>query len=325
MNEGSEQSPSLREALSAAFDEAATRTEGEATSQVEIEAKPGPGAEAGQSTQVEAAALIDPPAHWSDEHKETFKTLPPQGQKFILDRHKGMESDYTRKTTELAEQRKAYDRYAAIDKVFEPLRPKLQAAGLDEVTAVQRILAAQQYLESNPKEAITHFAKQYGVQLGDAGSNQFVDPDLQKVNQELAQLKSTLAQREQAEKEAQQRQLLDQIESFKSTVDESGQAKYPHFRKLRGTMAGLLHTREAKDLADAYDRAAWAHPEVRTEILARQQADAEAKAKAAAAEKVRDAQGRFLPNGKGIPKPEPQAKKSLRDELDAQLTAAGYK
>jgi hypothetical protein len=90
-------------------------------------------------------------------------------------------------------------------------------------------------------------------------------------------------------------------------------------------MAGLLHAGEAKDLADAYDRAAWAHPEVRAEILERQRAESEAKAKAAAAEKVRDAQGRFLPNGKGIPKPEPTAKKTLREELSAHLEAAGYK
>ena len=322
MSEGNEESSSLRDTLGAAYD-AATK-EGEATEQVVPEAKPEQTtAETNQASEVAAETPIDAPVHWSDEHKETFKGLPRQAQQFVLDRHRSMESDYTRKTTELSERSKQYDRYASFDKLFEPYRPRLQAMGLDESGAIQRLLNAQSMLERDPKSALAQLAKQYGVEFGEAGSNQFADPDLQRVSQELAQLKMSIAQREQAEQQTRQGQLLGEIEAFKSSKDETGNPKYPHFDKLRPAIAGLLHAGDAKDLADAYDRAAWAHPEVRTEILERQRkTEAEATAKAAA-EKARDAQGRFLPNGKGIPKTEAPAKESLRQELDRRLKEAG--
>jgi len=325
MSEGNEQSSSLRDALAEAYDKAAASTDdGKATSQDEVEAKPAHEGDSIQSTAVEAETPIDPPAHWSDEHKETFKGAPPGLQKFLLDRHKSMESDYTRKTTEIAERSKQYDRYAAIDKVFEPFRPRLQASGIDEIAAVQRLLNAQQMLDTDPKTALTHLAKQYGVDFGaDAGSNQFADPDFLKVSQELAQVRQTLSQFQQQQQQSRVAELQGQIDAFKSDKDETGNPKHPHFDKLRAEIAGLLQAGAAKDLGDAYERAAWANPEVRADILKRQQDETEAKAKAVAAEKARDAAGRFLPNGKGIARPEAKEKESLRQELDRRLKEAG--
>jgi len=50
---------------------------------------------------------LEPPAHWSEEKKEVFRRLTPEAQRFLLDRHREMEGDYTRKTQLLAEQARA--------------------------------------------------------------------------------------------------------------------------------------------------------------------------------------------------------------------------
>lgn len=330
MTEGIEQStspenPSLREALEQAFNDADAK--GEATTQEVSEAKPADASpEAEQSAAVEAETPIDPPEHWSDEHKEKFRKLDRDGQAFLLDRHKSMESDYTRKTTEIADQRK---RYESVVKALEPYKPKLQQFGLDEATAVQRLIQAQQYLESNPAEAIQRFAKDYGVDLSRFGApvseqSTFTDPELDSVRRELQQVKANLAAQEHARQAATTQTLTAQIESFKSEADDKGAPKYPHFETVRVAMGALMASGEAKDMADAYERSLWARPELRKELLDRQRKEAEDKAKAEASAQARDAKGKFIPTGKGITKPETSKPKSLREELDAQLRAKGY-
>ena len=50
---------------------------------------------------------FEPPQHWSEEHKATFREQSPEAKKFLLDRHKAMEGDYTQKTQQLAQQSQA--------------------------------------------------------------------------------------------------------------------------------------------------------------------------------------------------------------------------
>ena len=336
MNEGNaeasspeiSENTSLRDALEAAYDASLKGVDsGEATAQDAPEAKPaGASPEAEQSNVAEAETPIEPPAHWSDEHKEAFRKLDRHGQTFLLDRHKSMESDYTRKTTEIAEQRK---RYESVVKALEPYRPKLQAYGLDEATAVQRLIGAQQYLEANPTEAIKKFAADYGVDLSRlvapvSEQSTFTDPETDSLRRELQQIKSNLEAQERARRFAETQTYQAQIDSFKDSKDEKGEAKYPHFDSVRVAMGALMQTGEAKDLADAYERAVWQRPELRQELLDRQRKEQEAKAKAEAEAKARDAKGRFIPSGKGIPRPEGEARpKTLREELDAQMKARG--
>ena len=61
------------------------------------QAQPGPG----------ESDVMEPPAHWPEEQKELFRSQSPEGQRFLLERHRQMEADYTRKTQHLAEQARA--------------------------------------------------------------------------------------------------------------------------------------------------------------------------------------------------------------------------
>ena len=50
---------------------------------------------------------LEPPQHWSEEHKATFREQSPEARQFLLDRHRQMEGDYTQKTQQLAQQSQA--------------------------------------------------------------------------------------------------------------------------------------------------------------------------------------------------------------------------
>jgi hypothetical protein len=50
---------------------------------------------------------LEPPQHWPEEKKQLFRAQSPEAQQFLLERHKAMEGDYTRKTQELAQQAQA--------------------------------------------------------------------------------------------------------------------------------------------------------------------------------------------------------------------------
>ena len=50
---------------------------------------------------------LEPPQHWPEEQKELFRAQTPEARRFLLERHRQMEGDYTRKTQLLAQQAQA--------------------------------------------------------------------------------------------------------------------------------------------------------------------------------------------------------------------------
>ena len=52
---------------------------------------------------------LQAPKNWSEDVKSTFKDLPRTAQEYMLKRDKEMTADYTRKTQEVAQQRKSYE------------------------------------------------------------------------------------------------------------------------------------------------------------------------------------------------------------------------
>lgn len=107
---------------------------------------------------------LEPPSNWSKADKERFAEQPEAAQKFIVDRHKAMEADYTRKSMAIAEFQKEY---GAVDEMFAPYKMQLRQAGYTPATAVRNWMAAEQAL-NNPAtrdQAILTLAKSYQVDL----------------------------------------------------------------------------------------------------------------------------------------------------------------
>jgi len=194
---------------------------------------------------------LEAPEHWGAQDREVFAAIPKDGQEFLLRRHKDMEADYTRKTQDIAGIRKKAD---AFTEVFDPYRHDLAINGLDEVTAVRQLLAVRGDLQQDPKTTLLNLARQYGVDLSQPTEEEYVDPSVLALRQELDGFKQEQARKELEVQQQSQQTLLSQVETFRDAKDKDGNATHPHFEEMRIDMGRLIQSGIAADMNDAYTR-----------------------------------------------------------------------
>ena len=275
----------------------------------------------------EAAAA---PEHWSADDKAAFDALPDDIKPLWLDKSKSLESGYQEKFQALADERKQIERYKGLDSAFEPYREKLALEGVSEAQVVQRLLAAQTYLERDPVQAIQWLAKSYGLDPTQFAPQQAVaddeyeDPTITPLKQKIADLEAREANRAQSAQMQQQQSLLNQIAAFRDTKSEDGAAAYPHFDTLRFAMGALIQADPNLTMADAYDRAAWANPEVRSSLIKAEEAKAAQARETARKEEVQRAKkaGKSKASSRNSPTEQKPAASHI-DELRRQFEAAG--
>ena len=232
---------------------------------------------------------LELPEGWSDDHRELYSKLPEEARTLISEREKERNSSLQGKFREADELKKKFERYQSLDRVLEPYRERLHLNGVDEISFMQRLVAWNDFIERDPKAAIKRLSEAYKVDLNEPS---FEDPQLKALNDELAALKQQLGQQESTTRETEQSALRTEIESFRDAKDETGNLKHPHFDKVRNAMSGLLNSEVATDLEDAYEKAVYAIPELRDELVqakikeARAKDEAERRKKAAEAKKA---------------------------------------
>ena len=237
-----------------------------------------PSATEGEGTAPPAASTLQPPKTWRPEAAAKFATLPPEVQQEVLKREedifKGLES---------------YKADASIGKalkgIIQPYMQVFQAQGIDPMQQVSGLMRAHVALATGTPEQkqqfFRHLAKEYGVDLDVEAP--YVDPQVAGLQKQLSDLQSRLNGREQHEANEARSKLQAEIDSFASDP------AHQYFDEVANDIAGLLRSGAAKDLKDAYDKAIWANPITRAKEQARLTADADAKAKAEAAERAKQA------------------------------------
>lgn len=258
--------------------------------------------------------IPDAPRSWTAEEKAKWNEATPEVRKAILRREQEVEQGFTK----LDEDRNFGK---SLKEIVTPYMSLIQAEGGTPQTAIQSLLNTAYILRTAPvaqKTALFHqLAQQYGVDLSQPNNNSAVQPNqiLAQTQQELAQLRQQIQQ--QPEVFRQQQESL----AIKSQIDAfAADPKNVHYEKLKPVMASLLQAGQAKDMQDAYDKASWADPELRSANLAAETANketqriADMKAKAEQARKtavsVRGAPGLpSVPNGK--------SHGSIREDLEA--------
>jgi hypothetical protein len=290
---------------------------------------PAPLVEPAAPVEPEAPAVpaIEAPQHWAAQDKELFGKLPPDGQKFLLDRHKAMEGDYTRRMQEIAPLRKSAEQW----------QPYLQQIGATPEQAFQALIGMEHTLRTGTAEqkqhALRKLAADYQItleQTAQPAADEYVDPQVAALNQKLAQLEAWKTSREQAEQhhqrqqqEQQRSELQSTITNFASTKDEAGAPAHPHFEVVKETMAALIGSGQAPDLKTAYDMAVWARPDLRQQLLTAQQ---EAAAKKAAEEAKARAQKANTAaasiTGRPVGATAEAPAKSVREELERAWASA---
>ena len=250
--EQQETSPENDEDDSDNLDQLATEQEDDQSDSEDSEENPDNVEASKNSTE----SKLEAPKNWSDDVKKVFNTLPRESQEFMIKRDKEMTSDYTKKTQDLAEQRKNIE---ALDKVLQPARQNIQATGIGEAEYISRLLNADQALRTNPKMALRQLAQGYGINLSslEDESESWNDPDPQiaQLMQQNQQIMAELNQFKQQNMQSTVAQTEQTVEQFSTKTDANGNLLHPHFDKVRVKMGNLIDAGEAKGLDDAYAKA----------------------------------------------------------------------
>lgn len=242
-------------------------------------------AETGEVEDDEQEAVeLEAPEHWSNEDKEAFAALPDEAKPLALDWRKSIEAGYDTKFQELAADRKKIEPYQGFDDVFAPYRHELDRQGLTPEAYVRQLMAVATDLQNDPASTLQRLAQTYGVDFGqaqadEAGEDEFLDPAaaarIRELENQLAQFQSqttdSLNQLTQANTTASQQHYLDTFNAFAK--------EHAHADRLRTQIGFHLQNltpdeQAGKTMDDmllmAYERAAWADPDARADLIAAQ-------------------------------------------------------
>lgn len=231
------------------------------------------------------------------EEKDAFSKLPMEAAALIAQiadrRNKEMDSDYTKKSQEVAEQRKAVE---PVLKVMAKYDSFMKQQGVAPDAAIDRLAGVHIAMsQGSPAQKLALFAqlaRDYGVDVSNMGAavqsavaNQ-TNPELQalrEVNERLMQEVSGLKNRFETQDVSRVQQT---VEEFANAKDASGNLKYPFFSEVREYMSRIAT--DSSKLEDLYQEAVWAVPSVREKMLSQQEQE-RAKKEQKAADEARKA------------------------------------
>lgn len=207
------------------------------------------------------AQPLEAPSRWSDADKAAFAKWPKDVQTAVLERHKAMEADYTRKTQEIAETRKTFE---PLNQTLGKWSPYLQQLGLKPEQALDQLLTVEQNLRhgtpDQKAQALAYLAELYQAQLppqnsGDPNAPQAQgDPRVTQLSRQLADITRQLTDfKSQAALQERQR-AESEFNALAQTKDSTGQLKYPHFEKVKQSMIQLVATGQADSWDAAYSK-----------------------------------------------------------------------
>jgi hypothetical protein len=278
------------------------------------------GAAVPAAPEKEQAAALAPPNGWPAEAKAKWHELPPEIMAAVQKR----EQDVAKFTS-------TRDEHASFGKeIYQTVQPymaQIQAEGGTPVTAIKSLLNTAYVLRTGTpqqkQQVLLNTARQFGVDLGTAKPNgqqppTNLPPELAALQQEVAELKGQLSQREQAAQQQLQTEVQTEIAAF------AADPKHPHYEAVKGHMSALIAQGLAKDLQDAYDQAVWARPDTRATLEAQKRAEEEQKRRAEAKRKADEAKRRNVSITGGPGNTAASAApggRSIREELEASLAA----
>jgi hypothetical protein len=259
---------------------------------------------------------------------EAFSALSPESQKWVTDREKELTADYTRKTMDLAEQKKSFDR---IDQVLAPRRSQLALDGMDDSTAIGQLFALSDFANQDPVQFVKYLFNQRQIPLSALNESdsqqQAVDPQLAAMQQKMQGFENYFTQQQVQAQQQITASIDSEIQKFAQDnehYEELEEEMIPVVAALRQSNPNL----SAPDaLAKAYKMAAAANDGVSARVEAAKSAKAGADkvtmAKARAA-KSRKAAGSNVRSSGALPAGKTGAENVedfISDLVDERMTA----
>ena len=235
------------------------------------------------------------PSNWPENRKAALEKLAkvsPDDAKWIIERHKEMEADYTRKTQEVAAQRKEYD---TIDKIFVPYEQQMKQAGWTKASLIEAWSGVEKALMDPGQRADivarivnaykidpTQIMSKLGLQANTSAAPK-AESELPPWQKEIQDLKAqvngfgeTEKQRQMAEYNAKAQRVQSEIDQFRDAKNDDG-LLHPHFADVEQDMVKLVSVYQARGetvptLDKLYEDAVWANPSTRAKMLEAQKA-----------------------------------------------------
>lgn len=246
-----------------------TKTEEKAPEQKEPEKAPETTEKAPEQQEEKEAdptilSVAKAPSSWSPKVREQWNTLPEDVRKEIIRREEAA----------VVGVRRMQEEFAPVRQFTESLAPFLQDAaqnGFDPGQLVRNTLAAERALRSGDINsrfnALLSIADQYGLPLRQALNSAAGQQILPEAPQQ-PQLPPEVARELEESRRWREQQ---SAQSYEQQISQFAQNK-EFFEDVRGTMADMIDSGLATSLEDAYEKATWAHPEVREVLLQRERA-----------------------------------------------------
>ena len=220
----------------------------EAAAKAPKAAPAGPQATAGEATEaVEEPVWRRPPQSWKKEMHDFWSKADPRLQEYAYQREEQMRAgiEPIRSKAEFADK---------VNEAIAPYMDTIRGLGIDPPQAIRALMEADNILRSSsPQDRLNYFhslARSYGIDLtaqGQPAPQAPVDPNFVALQNELVKIRGEVTGWKQAQEEAANAALLDEVQQFS--------AKAEHFEAARPTMIQLLQSGVATTLEDAYNKA----------------------------------------------------------------------
>lgn len=227
---------------------------------------------------------LRPPPGWSPAAKVAFASLPPEVQQSVAKREEEVNKGFAKLTEykplerfmEQARQSgttldRALENYTGIERALRSdfvggIDNLCQRQGVDPVALANVILARNGVTPSQP---------------GETGAAPQANQNAQRVD--LSPILQKISALENHFQQQQSQGVQSEIQRFASDP------KNTFFDNVKEQMGHLINAGVAADLADAYDKACWANPEIRGLLIKQQSAPSDQSAAAKAATQARQA------------------------------------
>ena len=249
--------------------------------------------------QPQARDINRPPSTWKPAARAEWEKISPAVRAEIHRR----EADFQNGQSQLLPDATLGKN---IRQVVEPYRMMIEAEGgtperavadLLRTAAIFRVGSVQQKYQ-----AVAQIAQQFGLDLRAFSGQQETQPQQQPNQQQFRdpRVDQLLAHQQRQESDRVKREAQDAentVTRWMNEVDATGNPKRPYLGDVINEMSALVPQIRASDptlthpqaLDAAYDRAIWAHPEIRTLLAQKQQADLDAQRRTDNQARVRDA------------------------------------
>lgn len=205
-----------------------------------------------EEAQLLEAGDLEPNSGWDKDTQDGFKQLPQGMQEFMLKRHHEMQADYTRKTKDVAD----------IKRAIEPARELIDKLGISDGEAIKNLVGAHMLLQNKPLIGIQYLMQAYEVSLDDV-TNNWQDPE--SFNQTVKESsKASLIESERDQMIADQHK-----RSYEEALEEISEFKvdHPHYDKVEKQMTrlaklALVNGEPKPSIESLYNQAVKLDPEV---------------------------------------------------------------